>query len=649
MCLAGPSAAACALLLTGIARFRSGFGSGREGGGAADRKRRFEDVDAASPSKRGAHRGEDTPPCQFKMVVSNRDAGTIIGRAGGTISGLQSKTGSRIRVSNSNEYFPGTQERAVLILGTQEAVIEGCTAILNELFRDSDSFKQAVSKEEADKLVLNHKLLVPEISCGQVIGKGGENINKMVADSGAKIQLTPKEKQANCGERILTVIGTLEQVVTATRLIIVKIWEDPKCRYDNLSTTYNQGPPDRGGPYGGDSGRGGGGWLRGEDDRYGPSRDGRGPPGHSGGGRFDRFDGYSGRGDATGGNGGFDSWSGRGGGGGGGMGDMYASVYPKMSGPNDPYANAYPRGGGRSNDRGGTGGGGVDPYANVYGGGGGMGGGGGSRGEPFHGDFDRGWGGGPTGGGGGGWGAPPTMGGWGPPPGNAAAPGYGAPPPSRENGAGWGGVPGSGYGQPVDGGNGQGGGGGWGGGGTSGGGWGGGGGGGDGGGGQQERGGGEVQYTLHVSDAVVPGILGRGGNVIKEIQEISGARIKVSQKGDYVPGTSLRIITISGNQVRIDSRCLSTADLVLLRIADTRCRHARAHAVSFSVSLAFQAVPQCVEHIRDGARQRRLGQTDSSLGSCCQRTRILMHLELLHTQEAASYAHQLVSAKIPQE
>ena len=58
-----------------------------------------------------------------------------------------------------------------------------------------------------------------------------------------------------------------------------------------------------------------------------------------------------------------------------------------------------------------------------------------------------------------------------------------------------------------------------------------------------------MQYTLHVSDSVIPGILGRGGQVIKEIQETSGASIKVSQKGDYVPGTSLRIITISGNQV----------------------------------------------------------------------------------------------------
>jgi RNA-binding protein Nova len=58
-----------------------------------------------------------------------------------------------------------------------------------------------------------------------------------------------------------------------------------------------------------------------------------------------------------------------------------------------------------------------------------------------------------------------------------------------------------------------------------------------------------VQYTLHVSDAAVPAILGRGGQVIKEIMDMTRASIKVSQKGDYVPGTQLRIITISGNQV----------------------------------------------------------------------------------------------------
>jgi len=30
----------------------------------------------------------------------------------------------------------------------------------------------------------------------QVIGKGGENINRLTAETGCKIQLTPKDKQA---------------------------------------------------------------------------------------------------------------------------------------------------------------------------------------------------------------------------------------------------------------------------------------------------------------------------------------------------------------------------------------------------------------------------------------------------------------------
>jgi len=42
-------------------------------------------------------------------MVSNKDAGTIIGRGGSTIAGLQNKSGARIKVSNANEYFPGTQ------------------------------------------------------------------------------------------------------------------------------------------------------------------------------------------------------------------------------------------------------------------------------------------------------------------------------------------------------------------------------------------------------------------------------------------------------------------------------------------------------------------------------------------------------------
>ena len=120
------------------------------------------------------HRERDGLKCQYgsQMMVSNKDAGTIIGRGGATIASLQNKSGTRIRVSNANDYFPGTQvckgegagrcvlcglvslwympyantvtcshaqERVVLLAGATPQVVSGCTAILHELFRDSES------------------------------------------------------------------------------------------------------------------------------------------------------------------------------------------------------------------------------------------------------------------------------------------------------------------------------------------------------------------------------------------------------------------------------------------------------------------------------------------------------------------------------
>jgi len=59
---------------------------------------------------------------------------------------------------------------------------------------------------------------------------------------------------------------------------------------------------------------------------------------------------------------------------------------------------------------------------------------------------------------------------------------------------------------------------------------------------------GGVTYTIQVPDAAVSSILGRGGVVIKELMQQSGAQIKISQKGEYAPGTSNRIVSITGSQ-----------------------------------------------------------------------------------------------------
>ena len=55
-----------------------------------------------------------------------------------------------------------------------------------------------MAKMAKKKRPITHILSLSRCVCSlvQVIGKGGENINKLTAETGCKIQLTPKDKQA---------------------------------------------------------------------------------------------------------------------------------------------------------------------------------------------------------------------------------------------------------------------------------------------------------------------------------------------------------------------------------------------------------------------------------------------------------------------
>mmetsp|Transcript_21524 Transcript_21524/g.59085 ORF Transcript_21524/g.59085 Transcript_21524/m.59085 type:complete len:334 (+) Transcript_21524:210-1211(+) len=64
-----------------------------------------------------------------------------------------------------------------------------------------------------------------------------------------------------------------------------------------------------------------------------------------------------------------------------------------------------------------------------------------------------------------------------------------------------------------------------------------------------EGGAGQVQMRLGIPEASVGVLVGKAGMAIKELMSISGASIKVSQRGEVVPGTTNRIVTISGNPV----------------------------------------------------------------------------------------------------
>ncbi|CAN6887713.1 unnamed protein product [Brassica oleracea] len=58
--------------------------------------------------------------------------------------------------------------------------------------------------------------------------------------------------------------------------------------------------------------------------------------------------------------------------------------------------------------------------------------------------------------------------------------------------------------------------------------------------------------TIGVSDEHIGVVIGRKGSHIMEISESSGARIKISGRGGFLPGTTDRKVTLSGFQASID-------------------------------------------------------------------------------------------------
>uniref|UniRef100_A0A3Q4HM21 K Homology domain-containing protein n=1 Tax=Neolamprologus brichardi TaxID=32507 RepID=A0A3Q4HM21_NEOBR len=54
--------------------------------------------------------------------------------------------------------------------------------------------------------------------------------------------------------------------------------------------------------------------------------------------------------------------------------------------------------------------------------------------------------------------------------------------------------------------------------------------------------------AIAVPENLVGAILGKGGKTLVEYQELTGARIQISKKGEFIPGTRNRKVTITGSQ-----------------------------------------------------------------------------------------------------
>ncbi|XP_022665663.1 RNA-binding protein Nova-2-like [Varroa jacobsoni] len=182
----------------------------------------------------------------FKILVPSVAAGAIIGKGGETIAALQKECGARVKMSKSNDFYPGTSERVCLITGSVEGIMRIHNFVMDKIKEKPDpnariaidfDHKQTAEREK------QVKILVPNSTAGMIIGKGGSYIKQIKEESGAYVQLSQKSRDHALAERSITVIGELEPTRKAVELVLAKIVEDPQsgsCL--NVSYAEVQGP-----------------------------------------------------------------------------------------------------------------------------------------------------------------------------------------------------------------------------------------------------------------------------------------------------------------------------------------------------------------------------------------------------------------------
>jgi len=161
----------------------------------------------------------------LKVLIPGYAAGAVIGKGGQIIVQLQKESGAVIKLSKAKDFYPGTQDRVVLIQGAAEGLMKVQNTIIEKVYEFPVPKDLAAIIGDRPKQV---KIIVPNTTAGLVIGKSGSTIRTIMEESGSKVQLSQKPDGVTVQERVITIKGEKHQLIAASNIIIDKIKDDPQ-------------------------------------------------------------------------------------------------------------------------------------------------------------------------------------------------------------------------------------------------------------------------------------------------------------------------------------------------------------------------------------------------------------------------------------
>lgn len=81
----------------------------------------------------GSHSSHSSPEFMFKVLCPSIHVGAVIGKGGSVIQQITDDTGANIKISQTEEYFPGTNDRVVCIIGRKNPLVMATTDIVERI------------------------------------------------------------------------------------------------------------------------------------------------------------------------------------------------------------------------------------------------------------------------------------------------------------------------------------------------------------------------------------------------------------------------------------------------------------------------------------------------------------------------------------
>ncbi|KAF8321143.1 hypothetical protein DL93DRAFT_2130556 [Clavulina sp. PMI_390] len=158
----------------------------------------------------------------LRSLVTSKEAGIIIGRAGKNVADLRDRTGVKAGVS---KVVPGVHERVLSISGSVEGIAKAYSLIIAQLLEPEPSATTPTGAAVVPQSHFSLRLLISHNLMGTVIGRQGLKIKAIQDASGARM-VASKDMLPQSTERVVEVQGTAEGIGRAVEEICRCLLED---------------------------------------------------------------------------------------------------------------------------------------------------------------------------------------------------------------------------------------------------------------------------------------------------------------------------------------------------------------------------------------------------------------------------------------